>query len=273
MSSSDFQTESILGTKPKPRLIAQSACGAVFAVLMIYTAAQVIPDGRLREGGMALSFGFFAVMITTFPWFNEPSTKSGSAVLARVKNSTVRYELRGWLCLNILFGSMVIAMSFWIWFLAPPLLTFYFSVASRSVRNGWVELDEKGIRHRGWSFESELKWDSVWTTQMPVRVFRNAFMRLFPRCAVVYRVVSILPKIDRNRRRDFRSCDLDGSRITAWIWRIEKRSKLSIDLDTRRFDVHPEVLQAWIMFYAHNPKMRFELGTDAAAQRLASITP
>ncbi|MGA9870788.1 MAG: hypothetical protein WBQ44_06560, partial [Rhodococcus sp. (in: high G+C Gram-positive bacteria)] len=60
---------------------------------------------------------------------------------------------------------------------------------------------------------------------------------------------------------------------TARFWRIEKMSSLSMDLDCRRFDVHHVVLQQWIAFYLQYPKMRFELGTEAAAERLAAITP
>ena len=44
-------------------------------------------------------------------------------------------------------------------------------------------------------------------------------------------------------------------------------------IDCRFFDVHPVVLTRWIRLYLAHPKLRHELGTDAATERLANLLP
>lgn len=61
-------------------------------------------------------------------------------------------------------------------------------------------------------------------------------------------------------------------RFTTLLWRIEIMPKGKyIELDCRRFDVHPVALEQWIRFYIDNPDARVELGTDAAAERLTGV--
>lgn len=260
MYSSDSTTQPFVWqSKSRVKLVVWSVLGLLSGAAMTSFAVPMLSDSRWREGGLALSIALFAVTVTTNPWFNQNSSKYGSAVLDRVRGSTVRYERWGLLWLSVVTASAAAMFAFVLLFTTPLLLTFFVSLALRSVRNGWVELDADGVRHRGWSFDMQASWDSIRTVQIEDRKVANRFKWRRP---VIYQCVSLKPDIVL----------LGYRRHTARVWRIEKMSTRTIDLDCRRFDIHPVVLQQWIAYYLHNPKMRHELGTDAAAQRLAAIT-
>nr|WP_296775907.1 hypothetical protein [Rhodococcus sp. (in: high G+C Gram-positive bacteria)] len=193
----------------------------------------------------------------TNSWINQNSSKVGRSALSRVRGSTVRYERYGLLCRSIGVASVAVMCAFSLWFLVPLWATFYVSLALRSVRNGWIELDADGVCHRGWSFDIRAPWDLIDSVQIEDRKIRTRHGLW----TAVYQCVALKPKI----------VFPGPPRYTARFWRIEKIPLVTIDLDCRRFDIHPVVLQTWISFYLDNPKMRHELGTDAAAERLAAI--
>lgn len=260
MSSSDSTVQPfVVQPKPRIKLVVWSVLGLALAAVLVYVAFPALSERRWREAGMALSMALCAITLTTNPWFNQISSKSGPAVLDRVRGSTVRYERWGLLWLSLTVASFTVFFGFFIVFLVPLLISFYVSLALRSVRNGWVELDADGVRHRGWSFEKTVGWESIRRVEIEDREFKNRFNYWRP---VVYQCVVLKPEIVL----------LGHQKDTTRLWRIEKMPLFTIDLDCRRFDVHPVILQAWIAFYLHNPKMRFELGTEAAAERLAAIT-
>ncbi|WP_256977328.1 hypothetical protein [Rhodococcus sp. 14-2470-1a] len=245
--------------KPRTKMIVSSAVGLSAAALLVYGALSISSGDGRDAAQFALTAALCLVLGTTSPWFNQNSSKVGPAVLHRVHGSTIRYERWGLFWRSALIGAFALLMWLSLWFLTPLFLTFYGALAWRSVRNGWVELDADGVRHRGWSFDMRASWDSLHTVRIEDRISMTSQGWV----TITHQCVSLKPDIV-----------LSGyKRDTAWFWRIEKRPIITMDLDCRRFDVHPVVLQAWIAFYLQNPKMRFELGTDAAAQRLASITP
>ncbi|WP_245819645.1 hypothetical protein [Rhodococcoides yunnanense] len=260
MSSSESTAEPFVALrKSHVGLVAGSGVGVVIAAGLVYIALPMLFENRWREAGMALSMALCAVTLAINPWFNQVSSRSGPAVLDRVRDSTVRYERWGLLWLSVIVASFTVFSGFVFVISVPLLLTFYVSLALRSVRNGVVELDADGVRHRGWSFEKAARWETIHSVEIEDREFKNRFNYWRP---VVYQCVVLKPQIV-----------LSGhGRNTTRFWRIEKMPTFTIDLDCRRFDVHPVVLQSWIAFYLHNPKMRFELGTESAAERLASIS-
>jgi hypothetical protein len=258
MSSSDSTVQPfILQPKPRIKLIVGSALGLALAAFLVHGALSIPSEETWRPAGLALALALFVLTTTTNPWFNQNSSKVGSAVLGRVRRSTVRYERWGLLWRSLVVASVTLLSAVTLWFLVPLWLTFYVSLALRTVRNGWVQLDADGVRHRGWSFDMRAPWDFIQTVQIEDRTARtrHGFW------TVTYQCVVLKPEI----------VFLAPGHNTARFWRIEKMPLLTIDLDCRRFDVHPVVLKKWIEFYLENPKMRFELGTEAAAERLAAI--
>lgn len=257
-SSESTAGPSIRRTSPV-RLVVQSAIGVVIAASLVRIGLPMLFENRWREAGMALSIALCAITLTTNPWFNQVSSKTGPAVLNRVRGSTVRYERWGLLWLSVTVASFTVFSGFIFLFMVPLFLSFFVSLALRSVRNGRVKLNADGVCHRGWSFEKTAHWDAIYSVEIEDREFKNRFNYWRP---VIYQCVVLKP----NRALSGRQ------RNTARFWRIETMPIWTIDLDCRRFDIHPVVLQEWIAFYLHNPKMRFELGTDAAAERLAAIS-
>lgn len=260
MSSSEWIAKPfVVQSRSKTRLVILSVLGGAVAVGFLYIAVPALFESDWREAGIAFSIAFCAVGVTVYPWCNQVSSKTGPDVLDRVSGSTIRYERWGLLCLSVVMAPFASLVGFTVLLPVPLLLSFYVALASRSVRNGWVELDADGVNHRGWSFEKSARWETIGSVEIEDRKFVNKFTFW---CPVVYQCVSVKPDIVL----------IGPARHTARVWKIEKMPIRTIDLDCRRFDVHPEALQAWISFYLHNPKMRFELGTDAAARRLASLT-
>lgn len=259
MHSSDSTVQSfVLQLKSRIKLVVGSALGLSTTALLVYGSVPLMFESTWRAGGLGLSLALCVVTLTVNSWFNQNSSKVGSAVLDRVRGSTVQYERWRLLGRCVVIASLALMTAFTLWFLVPLWASFYVSLALRSVRNGWVELNADGVRHRGWSFDMRAPWDCIRTVQIEDRVVRtrHGFWTVTYQC-VVLKPEIVLPEPGHN---------------TARLWRIEKMPFFAIELDCRRFDVHPVVLQSWIAFYLHNPKMRFELGTEAAAQRLAAIT-
>lgn len=259
MPSSDSTVQTFaLQSKSRVKLIVGSGLGLAIAALLVYGSVPLMAESTWRAGGLGLSMALCVITFTTNPWFNQNSSKAGSAVLARVRGSTVRYDRWGLLVRSVVIASVALMTGFTLWFLVPLWASFYVSLAVRSVRNGWVELDADGVRHRGWSFDIRAPWDCIRTVQIEDRKVRTRHGLW----TVAYQCVVLQPEI----------VFLEPGKNTARFWRIEKMPLSAIELDCRRFDVHPVVLRKWIEFYLENPKMRFELGTEAAAERLAAVT-
>lgn len=121
--------------------------------------------------------------------------------------------------------------------------SFLFLVVLRRVRPGAVLLTPDGIRHRGWSFDSYLPWESV-------AGVKAAYSD--------HRMVLLIGFANAQWTR----------RYTTLIWRIDKLPPVPmIELDCRKFAMDDVLLLHFVSFYTNNPTMRAELGTDAARAR------
>ncbi|NKR43384.1 hypothetical protein GS503_21705 [Rhodococcus hoagii] len=123
--------------------------------------------------------------------------------------------------------------------------SFLVLVVLRRVRPGSVLLTPDGVRHRGWSFDSYLPWESV-------AGVKAAYSD--------HRMVLLIGFANAQWTR----------RYTTPIWRIDKLPPVPmIELDCRKFAMDDVLLLHFIRFYADNPAMRGELGAVAARDRLA----
>ncbi|WP_064058183.1 hypothetical protein [Prescottella equi] len=123
--------------------------------------------------------------------------------------------------------------------------SFLVLVVLRRVRQGSVLLIPDGVRHRGWSFDSYLPWESV----AGVQLAHNG-----------HRMILLIGFTNAQWTR----------RCTTPIWRIDKLPPVPmIELDCRKFAMDDVLLLHFVRFYADNPAMRGELGTDAAQDRFA----
>ncbi|NKR58040.1 hypothetical protein GS485_24945 [Rhodococcus hoagii] len=121
--------------------------------------------------------------------------------------------------------------------------SFLVLVVLRRVRSGAVLLAPDGIRHRGWSFDSYLSWESVAGVKAAYSDHRMVLLIGFANAQW--------------------TC-----RYTTPIWRIDKLPPVPmIELDCRKFAMDDVLLLHFVSFYANNPAMRGELGTDAARSR------
>ncbi|WJJ09970.1 hypothetical protein P9990_15400 [Prescottella equi] len=127
--------------------------------------------------------------------------------------------------------------------LGALFVSFLVLIVVRLVRPGAVQLTPDGIRHRGWSFESYLPWESV----AGVKPAYNG-----------HRMILLIGFANAHWTR----------RYTTPIWRIDKLPPVPmIELDCRKFAMDDVLLLHFVSFYANNPAMRAELGTDAARAR------
>ncbi|MBM4478527.1 hypothetical protein GS456_25405 [Rhodococcus hoagii] len=125
-------------------------------------------------------------------------------------------------------------------------VSFLVLVALRLVRPGAVLLTPDGIRHRGWSFESYLPWESV-------AGVKPAYSD--------HRMILLIGFANAHWTR----------RYTTPIWRIDKLPPVPmIELDCRKFAMNDVLLLHFVSFYAENPAMCVELATDAARARFES---
>ncbi|MCD7052179.1 hypothetical protein LRS58_15780 [Rhodococcus sp. BH2-1] len=123
--------------------------------------------------------------------------------------------------------------------------SFLVLVVLRRVRQGSVLLTPDGVRHRGWSFDSYLPWESV----AGVQPAHNG-----------HRMILLIGFTNAQWTR----------RYTTPIWRIDKLPPVPmIELDCRKFAMEGLLLLHFVRYYANNPAMRGELGTDAAQDRFA----
>ncbi|QCQ90501.1 hypothetical protein [Rhodococcus sp. SGAir0479] len=123
--------------------------------------------------------------------------------------------------------------------------SFLIVVVARLVRPGAVMLTPDG-HHRGWSFHSYLPWESV-------AGVKAAYSD--------HRMILLIGFANAHWTR----------RYTTPIWRIDKRPPVPmIELDCRRFAMDDLLLLQFVSFYADDPTLRRELGTDAARARFAA---
>ncbi|MDI6628410.1 MAG: hypothetical protein QME72_11885 [Rhodococcus sp. (in: high G+C Gram-positive bacteria)] len=238
-------------------MIARSAIFGVAALIALYLCAVSAVEGMIASALSTFGFAVLCISTMAFAWTNVPSIKTGSDVRRWVQGSTVRYNPLGLRLLVVIVSSLsicVIAMGFTSggvgWVLAAmglSMASFLIPILLRSIRNGYLELSDDGIRHRGWAFDIQVPWVDVRDTAVVVESYPLVLVR-----------VDEMAKMNR--------------RFTTLLWRIEIMPKGKyIELDCRRFDVHPVALEQWIRFYIDNPEVRVELGTDAAAERLMSF--
>lgn len=259
MQSSDYRSGE-LPSFPVPRLqlFFASVCAGVLALIAVILGSASLVAGQTASAIATLSFAGFVVVTAAFAWNNQSSNSVGDSVRRWVEASTVRYDPRGLVLLGLvvaLLSCMLIAFGCAAGGVVLPifaamgafLATFFVPLAAGVIRNGRVELTESGIRHRGWSFESEVSWDGVIDVSFAKRHYPAIDILVDPAISI--------------RRRN-----------TTRFWRIETLHPGHVlELDCRRFGIHPMVLAQWIRFYIDNPTARIELGTDAATTRLAAI--
>ncbi|WP_143544805.1 hypothetical protein [Rhodococcus sp. 06-221-2] len=238
-------------------MIARSAIIGFAALIALYLCVVSVMEGMVGSALSTLGFAVFCVSTAAFAWTNMPSLETGSDVRRWVQGSTVRYNPVGLRLLVVIVSSLstcTIAMGFTSggagWLLAAmglSLASFLIPILLRWIRNGYLELSDDGIRHRGWAFDLLVPWVDIRDTAVVVESYPMVLVR-----------VDELAKMNR--------------RFTTLLWRIELMSEGQyIELDCRRFDIHPVALEQWIRFYIDNPEARVELGTDAAAKRLTSV--
>lgn len=130
--------------------------------------------------------------------------------------------------------------------LGALFVSFLVLVVLRLVRPGAVQLTPDGIRHRGWSFESYLPWESVAGVKPAFNGHRMILLIGFANACW-------------------------SRRYTTLIWRVDKLPPVPmIELDCRKFAMDDVLLVHFVSYYADNPSMRGELGTDAARARFES---
>lgn len=238
-------------------MIARSAIFGLAALIALYLSVVSVMEGMVGSALSTLGFAVFCVSTAAFAWTNVPSLKTGSDVRRWVQGSTVRYNPVGLRLLVVIVSSLstcTIALGFTSggagWLLAVmglSMASFLIPILLRRIRSGYLELSDNGIRHRGWAFDLLVPWVDIRDTAVVVESYPLVLVR-----------VDELAKMNR--------------RFTTLLWRIELMPKGQyIELDCRRFDIHPVALEQWIRFYIDNPEARVELGTDAAAKRLTSV--
>lgn len=237
--------------------MARSAIFGFAALITLYLCVVSVMEGMVASSLSILGFAVFCFSTAAFAWTNVPSVKTGSDVRRWVQGSTVRYNPVGLRLLVVIVSSLstcVIAMGFSSggagWVLAAmglSIASFLIPILLRRIRNGYLELSDDGIRHRGWAFDLLVPWVDIRDTAVVVESYPMVLVR-----------VDELAKMNR--------------RFTTLLWRIELMPKGQyIELDCRRFDIHPVALEQWIHFYIDYPAARVELGTDSAAERLATV--
>lgn len=222
-------------------------------------------DGRPMVLRYGASFGCLVLLITVFGVLTirqgsgDPvrSTSAESGSTTEVRQSRLRWVVL--VAITVCCTILTIGPAVEIYFNAPvsgvpgaPVIfgslgllfaSFLFLVVLRLVRPGAVLLTPEGVRHRGWSFESYLPWDSV----AGVKPAYNG-----------HRIVLLIGFANAHWTR----------RYTTPIWRIDKLPPVPmIELDCRKFAMDDVLLLHFVSFYAHNPAMRAELGTAAAQAR------
>ncbi|NKS22309.1 hypothetical protein GS467_13990 [Rhodococcus hoagii] len=111
------------------------------------------------------------------------------------------------------------------------------------LRRGHVRLSPEGVRQRGWAFESYLPWDAI----AGVKPAYNG-----------HRMVLLIGYANATWAR----------RYTTPIWRLDKLPPVPmIELDCRKFAIDDVALCHLVEFYASNPALRAELGTEASLAR------
>mgnify|MGYP001194409456 CR=1 FL=1 len=124
--------------------------------------------------------------------------------------------------------------------------SFPVAAATGRLRRGGVTLSGQGIAQRGWSFESKLDWSAIFAA--PLTSLEGT---RFP-------TILVGGSANANWIR----------RYTTRLWRIDRLPQVPVlQLDCNKFDVDPHVLNNYIRTYVDNPKMRHELGTEAALVR------
>ena len=238
-------------------MIARSAIFGFAALIALYLCLVSVMEGMVASALSTFGFAVFCFSTAAFALTNVSSVKNGSHVRRWVQGSTVRYNPVGLRLLIVIVSSLstcMIAMGFTSggagWVLAAmglSMASFLVPILLRSIRNGYLELSDDGIRHRGWAFDLLVPWLDIRDTAVVVESYPMVLIR-----------VDELAKMNR--------------RFTTMLWRVELMPKGQyIELDCRRFDIHPATLEQWIRCYIDNPEARVELGTEAAAERLTSI--
>lgn len=204
----------------------------------------------LRYGA---TFGCLVLLITVFGVLTirqgsggpVRSTSAESGSTTEVRQSRLRWVVL--VAMTVCCTILTIGPAVEIYFNAPAsgllFASFLFLVVLRIVRPGAVLLTPEGVRHRGWSFDSYLPWESV----AGVKPAYNG-----------HRMILLIGFANAQWTR----------RYTTPIWRIDKLPPVPmIELDCRKFAMDDVLLLHFVSFYTNNPTMRAELGTDAARAR------
>ncbi|MDZ7929339.1 hypothetical protein [Rhodococcus sp. NPDC076796] len=239
--------------------------GLVF--LEFFAFAFCIGAGRaiLEENSLASFSGILlGLMIGLTPAmriFHRAGRSTGQAVYRTTTGSSVRYKhgvLRLSLVLMVLAGTGIM----WLGLqhgiggetVVGVVLTIPFVVLSVGLIRGGrrrprIELTREGVIQEGYGFRKMVPWD----------VLRDAVLqpKWPPEIGLLAPILGSFEYVKLTRLKlDEQSNFFPGALI-----------------DCRFFDVHPVVLTRWIRLYLDHPKLRHELGTDAATERLANLLP
>ncbi|KAA0022473.1 hypothetical protein [Antrihabitans cavernicola] len=239
-----------------------------FGLIAVFVAIVGWANGMPAAGRYGLLFAFFMFSTAVFAYLYSIRTPTSiDDIHTSTDGTVIRYSLpiSGVLVLIIVVitifclggaveiflatgggsgsGGAIIPGVFGIY-----LATFSVDLVSGRLKRGVVVLSPKGIRQRGWSFESYLPWESV---AGGTAAFHDS------------RVVLVIGYSNAKWER----------RNTTRLWRIDRLPPVPmIQLDCRKFDVDPIVLYHLVTFYANNPDARAELGTAAPLERVRTST-
>ena len=242
------------------KFIAATLFLELFAFMFVYGAIFSVIDNQSYS---SISVALIGLMIGLTPAtriFHRAGRSTGQAVYRTTTGSSVRYKhgvlrlslvlmvLAGtgimWLGLQHGIGGTVVSVVFTI-----PFVVLFVGLIRGGRRRPRIELTREGVIQEGYGFRKIIPWEAL----------KDAVLK--PKWP---------PELELR-------APIFGS------FKHAKLTRLKLDeqpiffpgalIDCRFFDVHPVVLTRWIRLYLDHPKLRHELGTDAATERLANLLP
>lgn len=228
-------------------------------LVVLVLTVDAIENGNPMRAARASSFGLLMLCALVFGWNYRHSHATGADAIRHVQRSTVHYNPLLFRLMVVIFGCLLVCALLFcagarglalvlVGAAAVHFAGFLWSaLVTRTVRNGFIELDHDGIHHRGWAFDVRVRWDEIFGVRMT--------SGRFP---------SVVVTMGEYAKPD--------NRYTTRLYRVEHlwTKHQMLVFDCRAIHIHPLALLEWIRFYVDHPAARVELGTEAAANRLAS---
>ncbi|CCQ15698.1 YjbE family integral membrane protein [Rhodococcus sp. AW25M09] len=241
----------------------------IAGLLFLEFFAFAISTGAIRsmvaEGSLDSFWGVsIGLMIGVTPAMrisHRAGRSTGQAVYRTTTGSSVRYKhgvLRLCLVLAVLAGTGIM----WLGLqdgigggtVVGVVFTVPFVVLSVGLIRGGrrrprIQLTSEGVIQEGYGFRKTIPWDSM----------TDAVLQ--PKWPPEIGLLAPIPD------------SFEYVKLTRLKLDEQPNHFPGAFIDCRFFDVHPVVLTRWIRLYLENPKLRHELGTDAATDRLANLLP